>query len=116
MSELLVWIGWAATVGSALLNVYQYVSYLLDKKAAEVNRLHLEGLRGTINQLRSMAVEADQRGMAAKPDGAQQFISAVGHMTMGMERQIAAFLTPPGAPQLPPASTRDPQLPPPSPE
>jgi hypothetical protein len=80
------------TIVFGVLNVVQFVKYLLDKKAHDVHQANLRAVRTSLQQLRAMCTEAIDTGEIINSAAARQFVRQTAYTLLTIENIIDATL------------------------
>ena len=83
------WLAWIFGV----LNVIQFVSYLLDKRSRSAHDLHLIAARDSLAAMRAMFTEAIDKGEVIKTDPTKQFLRQAAYTLLGIEGHLNAALS-----------------------
>jgi hypothetical protein len=124
---MLEWWDWsiALSIVFGVLNVFQFVQHLLEKKAWSSRVAHLEAIKDCLRIQLMRCNEAIELGEVIKTDSSKDFVRQIGYSLIQSERHIDAILRTLGHPGTstpsqprtnPQTSTADPSPWPSSPE
>ena len=85
------WITW----GLGILNVVQFVRYILDKRTRSAHDAHLVAAKDSLVALRAMCIEAINSGEVIKNDPTRQFVRQIAYTLVGIEGHLNAALSKP---------------------
>src|SRR5260370_34487462 len=91
-SDSLAWCGLVGTVLFGLLNVWQLIQYLIDRKVKDATKKHMRALRSALDEQLRMCANTLAGNEVIKSEGARLWVKQLMSNLIGLGHHIDAML------------------------